>query len=157
MKTSAKSSSKRARGSDKILLSQARTPASSAPTMPAGGPNLPTGKGRPPRGTLQDPQLEGGAHVPIRVSVIALDEAARGRLVALIGGTTRLRVVSSDSDFKAALRDLPRVQPRVAVIDADLLATARPDCMSRVNALLPSLRVLAVGTSSDKKSVLMAL
>ncbi len=91
------------------------------------------------------------------VVIVEDDRAVRENLVALINMDERLRLLGAFGSAEVALRDVPALQPALAVMDINLPRMNGIECVARLKLKLPSLHVLMLTVYEDDDSVFRAL
>ncbi len=91
------------------------------------------------------------------VVIVEDDRAVRENLVALINMDERLRLLGAFGSAESALRDVPALQPALAVMDINLPRMNGIECVARLKLKLPSLHVLMLTVYEDDDSVFRAL
>jgi DNA-binding NarL/FixJ family response regulator len=91
------------------------------------------------------------------VVIVEDDRAVRENLVALINMDERLRLLGAFGSAEIALRDVPALQPALAVMDINLPRMNGIECVARLKLKLPSLHVLMLTVYEDDDSVFRAL
>jgi DNA-binding NarL/FixJ family response regulator len=85
------------------------------------------------------------------------DRAVRENLAALITSDDRLRLLGAYGSAEAALREVPPLQPRLAVMDINLPKMDGIECVARLKLLVPNLSILMLTVYEDDDSVFRAL
>jgi DNA-binding NarL/FixJ family response regulator len=91
------------------------------------------------------------------VVIVEDDRAVRENLAALINMDDRLRLLGAFGSAEVALRDVPALQPALAVMDINLPRMNGIECVARLKLKLPSLHVLMLTVYEDDDSVFRAL
>ncbi|MFO1447308.1 MAG: response regulator transcription factor [Opitutaceae bacterium] len=91
------------------------------------------------------------------VVIVEDDHAVRENLAALINMDERLRLLGAFGSAETALRDVPALQPALAVMDINLPRMNGIECVARLKLKLPSLHVLMLTVYEDDDSVFRAL
>jgi DNA-binding NarL/FixJ family response regulator len=91
------------------------------------------------------------------VVIVEDDTAVRENLAALISMDDRLRLLGSFGSAEVALREIPALQPRLAVMDINLPRMNGIECVARLKLAVPSLLVLMLTVYEDDDSVFRAL
>jgi DNA-binding NarL/FixJ family response regulator len=91
------------------------------------------------------------------VVIVEDDRAVRENLVALINMDERLRLLGAFGSAEIALREVPALQPALAVMDINLPRMNGIECVARLKLKLPSLHVLMLTVYEDDDSVFRAL
>jgi DNA-binding NarL/FixJ family response regulator len=91
------------------------------------------------------------------VVIVEDDRAVRENLAALVGTDQRLRLLGAFGSAEIALREIPALQPKLAVMDINLPKMSGIECVGRLKLLVPSLHVLMLTVYEDDDSVFRAL
>jgi DNA-binding NarL/FixJ family response regulator len=91
------------------------------------------------------------------VVIVEDDRAVRENLAALINMDDRLRLLGAFGSAEIALRDVPALQPALAVMDINLPRMNGIECVARLKLKLPSLHVLMLTVYEDDDRVFRAL
>ncbi|RXK55951.1 response regulator transcription factor [Oleiharenicola lentus] len=91
------------------------------------------------------------------VVIVEDDSAVRENLAALINMDERLRLLGSFGSAEVALREIPALQPKLAVMDINLPRLNGIECVARLKLIVPSLLVLMLTVYEDDDSVFRAL
>jgi DNA-binding NarL/FixJ family response regulator len=91
------------------------------------------------------------------VVIVEDDRAVRENLAVLIGTDDRLRLLGAFGSAEIALREIPALQPKLAVMDINLPRMSGIECVGRLKLLVPSLQVLMLTVYEDDDSVFRAL
>ena len=87
--------------------------------------------------------------MPITVSIVEDNLGTRTNLVALLGGEPRLRLLHAYATGEEAVRGIPENPPDVALVDIKLPGMNGVECVAKLKAKLPSLRVLILTTYQE--------
>lgn len=93
----------------------------------------------------------------ITVSIIEDDQRVRESLCVLINGAENIRCVSTYATGEAALEDLIRKKPDVALMDINLPGMTGIECVRKLKAQLPKLQVLMLTMYEDDEKVFQSL
>ena len=85
----------------------------------------------------------------ITVSIVEDNLGTRTNLVALLGGDARLRLLNAYATGEEAVRGIPTDPPDVALVDIKLPGMNGVECVAKLKAKLPSLRVLILTTYQE--------
>lgn len=91
------------------------------------------------------------------VVIVEDDRAVRENLAALIRSDERLRLLGAYGSAEEALREVPGLQPALAVMDINLPRMSGIECVVRLRNLLPRLLVLMLTVYEDDDSIFRAL
>ena len=96
--------------------------------------------------------------MPITVSIVEDDRAARETLLALLEGEqTGLRCVGCYATGEAALKGIPADRPDVALVDIKLPGMSGIECEARLRARMPELQVLMLTTFDESDLIFDSL
>jgi DNA-binding NarL/FixJ family response regulator len=99
---------------------------------------------------------EASAGMDITVSIVEDNEALRDTLARYV--TTRgFRCVSAHGSAEAALRELPRVNPHVVLMDINLPRKNGIECVAELKALAPSSKCIMLTAFEDAELIFQAL
>jgi DNA-binding NarL/FixJ family response regulator len=91
------------------------------------------------------------------VVIVEDDREVRENLAALINTDERLRLLGAFGSAEIALREIPLLQPKLAVMDINLPRMSGIECVGRLKMLVPQLNVLMLTVYEDDDSVFRAL
>lgn len=91
------------------------------------------------------------------VVIVEDDRAVRENLAALISTDDRLRLLGAFGSAEIALREIPALRPKLAVMDINLPRMNGIECVGRLKLLVPDLNVLMLTVYEDDDSVFRAL
>ena len=91
------------------------------------------------------------------VVIVEDNRAVRENLAALIRSDERLRLLGAYGSAEEALREVPALQPALAVMDINLPRMSGIECVVRLRNLLPRLLVLMLTVYEDDDSIFRAL
>lgn len=95
--------------------------------------------------------------MPIKVSIVDDDEGIRSSLVTLIRRAPALKLLGDYADAETALRELPRQEPDVVLMDINLPGMDGVECVRQLKATLPRLQVLMLTVYEDSDSLFKSL
>jgi len=95
--------------------------------------------------------------MPIKVSIVDDDEGIRSSLVALIRRAPALKLMGDYADAETALKELPRKEPDVVLMDINLPGMNGVECVRQLKAMLPRLQVLMLTVYEDSDSLFKSL
>jgi DNA-binding NarL/FixJ family response regulator len=95
--------------------------------------------------------------VPIIVSIVEDDDGVRAGLVRLLEKSRDFRVLASYPSAEAALRGIPQARPDILLMDINLPAMDGVECVQKLHALDPSLRVIMLTVYEDPEQIFDAL
>jgi DNA-binding NarL/FixJ family response regulator len=87
--------------------------------------------------------------MPITVSIVEDDRKTCESLVALLSANEELRCSRTYSTGEAALRGLASEKPDVVLVDINLPGISGIECVAKLKAQIPDLRVLMLTTYED--------
>lgn len=93
----------------------------------------------------------------ITVSIVEDDRETRESLVELLNGAPGLRCLSSYPTGEEALEGIPAARPDVAMVDINLPGISGIECVSKLKAQLPQLRVLMITTYEEADLIFRSL
>jgi DNA-binding NarL/FixJ family response regulator len=93
----------------------------------------------------------------ISVSIVEDDAKVRGSLVRLIDGTPGFRCLTHHSDAETALRELPRTNPEVVLMDINLPGLSGVECARRLKPLLPQTQIIMLTVYQNTEHIFNAL
>ncbi len=100
---------------------------------------------------------ERGMDAPLRVAVIEDVDEIREGLAALIGSAPGFACVGAFASMEAALDDLPRLRPDVALSDIGLPGMSGIEGIARLHDELPGLVVVVLTVYDDDRKIFDAL
>ena len=103
------------------------------------------------------PTKQEHGNVPITVSIVEDNLGTRTNLVKLLGGETRLRLLNAYATAEEGLRDIPVNPPDVALVDIKLPGMSGVECVTKLKAQLPALRVLILTTYQESDLIFNCL
>jgi DNA-binding NarL/FixJ family response regulator len=95
--------------------------------------------------------------VPITVSIVEDNLGTRTNLVALLGSEPRLRLLNAYASGEEAVRGIPGDPPDVAMVDIKLPGMSGVECVAKLKAKLPKLRVLILTTYQESDLIFNCL
>ena len=93
----------------------------------------------------------------IAVSIVEDDRKTRESLVALLRRASGVRLLGAHPSGEAALVNLPAEQPEVVLMDINLPGMSGIDCIVKLKAQMPGLRVLMLTTYEDSHLIFNSL
>ena len=94
--------------------------------------------------------------MPITVSIVEDERETRESLVVLLKGAG-LRCIGAYATAKEALEGMPNQKPDVALVDINLPGMSGIECVAKLRAQLPELRVLMLTTYEDSDLIFNSL
>src|ERR1051326_945786 len=93
----------------------------------------------------------------IRVAIVEDNKTTREGLETIINLSPEYRCVCASPTAEEALRDLPRHQPEVVLMDIQLPNMSGVECVARLKELLPEVQVIMVTVYEDPDRIFRAL
>lgn len=93
----------------------------------------------------------------IAVSIVEDDRKTRESLVALLRHASGVRLLGAHPSGEAALVNVPAEQPEVVLMDINLPGMSGIDCIVKLKAQMPGLRVLMLTTYEDSHLIFNSL
>lgn len=110
--------------------------------------------------SLQDssqPQNVGPSHALKRIALVEDKAEIRASLIQLLGTLTGFECVCACSSGEDALKEIPRLQPDVVLMDIFLPRMSGIECTARLKTQLPDVLILIFTASDDEHMVFPAL
>lgn len=98
-----------------------------------------------------------GESLPITVSLVEDDDLIREHLGVLLGRVAEVRCVSRYRSAEEALRELPKLKPRVVLMDINLPGISGIECVAKLKALLPDTQIIMLTVHEDSESIFQSL
>ena len=95
--------------------------------------------------------------VPIAVSIVEDDDGVRAGLVRLLDKSSEFRLLANYSSAEAALREIPRARPDILLMDINLPAMNGVECVQKLHAIDPALRVIMLTVYENPEQIFDAL
>ncbi|MGN6552604.1 MAG: response regulator transcription factor [Verrucomicrobiota bacterium] len=95
--------------------------------------------------------------VVINVSIVEDDAKLRETLQRYLTAQPGFRCASTYPNAEAALAELPKVQPHVVLMDINLPGMSGIDCVARLRATMPALKVIMLTVFEESDQVFRAL
>jgi DNA-binding NarL/FixJ family response regulator len=95
--------------------------------------------------------------MPINVAVVEDNCDTRESLVKLLGRSAGLCCVGAYANGEEALRNLPTQPPDVVLVDINLPGMSGIECVTRLSAQLPAIRILILTTYDERDLIFEAL
>jgi DNA-binding NarL/FixJ family response regulator len=96
--------------------------------------------------------------MPISVSIVEDNRGTRTHLVTLLSGEPQLRLLSAYASGEEAVHGIvPGHQPDVVVVDIKLPGMSGIDCVAKLKASMPELRVLILTTYQESDLIFNCL
>jgi DNA-binding NarL/FixJ family response regulator len=93
----------------------------------------------------------------ITVAIVEDDERIRRSLVTIIGREKDLECVASFPSAEAALEELPKLQPRVLLMDVNLPGIDGVECVRRLSGKLRATQILMLTVHEDSDVIFNSL
>src|SRR3984957_17629489 len=95
--------------------------------------------------------------MPTTVSIVEDDRKTRESLVALLRYASGVRLLGTHPSGEMALINVPAEKPEVVLMDINLPGMSGIDCIVRLKAQMPELRVLMLTTYEDSHLIFNSL
>jgi DNA-binding NarL/FixJ family response regulator len=95
--------------------------------------------------------------MPVTVSIVEDAAGVREGLVRLLDSAPGFRCLASYPDAESALADIPKQIPEVVLMDIDLPGMNGVDCVRKLKALLPDVRVVMLTVYENPEKIFDAL
>ena len=95
--------------------------------------------------------------MPIVVSIVEDDDGVRAGLVRLLEKSRDFRLLASYPDAESALRGIPQARPDILLMDIHLPTMNGIECVQKLHALDPSLRVIMLTVYENPEQIFDAL
>jgi DNA-binding NarL/FixJ family response regulator len=95
--------------------------------------------------------------MPISVSLIEDDAGLRDSLIRLLKQSRDFRFLSGYSNGETALREVPQAPPDVLLADINLPGMNGIECVQKLHALLPALRIVMLTVYDNPERIFNAL
>lgn len=89
----------------------------------------------------------------IKVSIVDDDDGIRSSLATLIRRSPSLKLMGDYADAETALKELPRKEPDVVLMDINLPGLNGVECVRQLKNALPKLQVLMLTVYEDSDSL----
>lgn len=93
----------------------------------------------------------------VTVAIVEDKAGTRESLRQLFGRAADLTCVGACASGEEAVREIPRLQPQVAVVDINLPGMSGIECVGQLKRLLPSLHVLMLTTYEESDLIFNSL
>jgi DNA-binding NarL/FixJ family response regulator len=103
------------------------------------------------------PPVKTAAQAPLKIALVEDQPKVREDWSQLINSLPDLACVCTCKTAEEALRVIPEVKPDVVLMDIFLPRMSGIECVSRLKAQLPQLRVIILTAMNDEELVFMAL
>jgi len=95
--------------------------------------------------------------VSISVSIVEDDSEVRSSLARLINSSPGYRCVSQHASGESALREIPKINPQVTLMDINLPGMSGVECVRRLKPLLPATQVIMLTVYQNTENIFNAL
>jgi DNA-binding NarL/FixJ family response regulator len=95
--------------------------------------------------------------VPIVVSIVEDDDGVRAGLVRLLEKSREFRLLANYPSAEVALREIPQARPDILLMDINLPAMNGVECVQRLHAIDPTLRVIMLTVYENPERIFDAL
>jgi DNA-binding NarL/FixJ family response regulator len=95
--------------------------------------------------------------MPILVSIVEDDDGVRSGLVRLLEKSRDVRLLASYCNAETALAGIPTARPDILLMDINLQAMNGIECVKRLHALDPALRVIMLTVYENPEQIFDAL
>ncbi len=92
-----------------------------------------------------------------RVSIVEDDSGLRASLADLIANEAGFACASTHANAEDALREIPRVEPDVLVVDINLPKKSGIECVRELKARCPKIQILMLTVYNDSKKIFESL
>ena len=93
----------------------------------------------------------------ITVAIVEDDSQVRHSLVGILKRGSGVLCVGAFGDAEEALRELPRLQPQVALIDINLPGIDGVECVQKLSGLLPQMQMVMLTVYDDTDAIFNSL
>jgi len=93
----------------------------------------------------------------IKVSIVEDDTKLRETLMRYFAGQADFECLAAYPNAEIALEAIPKSPPDVVLMDINLPAMSGIDCVSRLHAILPSLKIIMLTVFEDSEQVFKSL
>jgi len=93
----------------------------------------------------------------IKVSIVEDDTMLRETLIRYFAGQSGFRCQMAYPNAEAALEDIPKNPPDVVLMDINLPGMSGIDCVARLHAAMPSLKIVMLTVFEDSEQVFKSL
>src|ERR1043166_4031276 len=91
------------------------------------------------------------------VSIVEDDQKTREALATLLCGSEDIRYLNAYSSGEEAVRRIPAQKPDVVLVDINLPGMSGIECVARLSALVPGVRILILTTYDERDLIFEAL
>jgi DNA-binding NarL/FixJ family response regulator len=93
----------------------------------------------------------------ITVAIVEDDSQVRHSLVSIVRRGSGMICVGEFGDAEEALRELPRLQPRVVLMDINLPGIDGVECVKKLSVLLPQMQIVMLTVYDDTDAIFNSL
>ncbi len=93
----------------------------------------------------------------IQVSIVEDDTQLRETLMRYFAGQAHFECLSAYPDAETALQDIPKNPPDVVLMDINLPGMNGIECVARLHAALPTLKIIMLTVFEDSEQVFKSL
>jgi len=97
------------------------------------------------------------ANLMINVSIVEDDAKLRATLARYLVGQPGFRCASTYPNAEAALADIPQLRPDVVMMDINLPGMSGIECVGRLRAVMPNLKIIMLTVFEEDEQVFKAL
>ncbi|HWD20002.1 MAG TPA: response regulator transcription factor [Verrucomicrobiae bacterium] len=94
---------------------------------------------------------------PINVSIVEDDPGLREGLLRLLKQTREFRCLAHYPDAEIALKEIPQLKPDIVLMDINLPGMSGVECVQRLHAVEPALRIVMLTVYEDPDQIFKAL
>jgi len=94
---------------------------------------------------------------PITVAIVEDDSQVRHSLVGIVKRGSGVLCVGAFGDAEEALRELPRLQPQVVLMDINLPGIDGVECVQKLSGLLPQMQMVMLTVYDDTDAIFNSL
>ena len=95
--------------------------------------------------------------LPIKVSIVEDSARLRESLAIMIGGGSGFRCVSAHANAEEALCQIPQKKPDVVLMDINLAGASGVECVRKLKALMPALKIIMHTVYEDEDQLFKSL
>jgi DNA-binding NarL/FixJ family response regulator len=95
--------------------------------------------------------------VSITVSIVEDDSEVRTTLAQLINGSPGYQCVSQHASAEDALREIPKINPNVTLMDINLPGLNGVECVRRLKPLLPATQIIMLTVYQNTENIFNAI
>src|SRR5579884_3692484 len=95
--------------------------------------------------------------MPIKICIVEDNADMRESVAQVLNQSPGIRCMSTYASGEAAVQDLPRQKPDVALVDINLPGMNGIECVARLKGAMPELKVLMLTTYNDSDLIFDSL